>query len=659
MAYSKQTWVRGEKVSSAKLNHMEDGIEAISANGAIDTANLAPAAVTNEKLDQEAVDSDNIRTGAIITPLIYDGAVTLPKLSGDVNAHLAIEYENITWEHGGINLNTGETTADGSLSRSRVIEYLDTRDIINIINDSNSVLWLCFYARSNGAYTFENAVNVDAGTTWSASNNHARYVRFDFRSSTEDAENIYVLTQDVKNSLDYIQNTKYEKRLYDVDGITPVSLNDFFKGNIALNGTSVTYANYAKRIATRKGVTYSLTKGDSIYLSDYTDARFYVYWRVGNNWYSSGAWITGGIYTVPVTGDYAVLLSNKTEKDQSDVSDLASLLIIKKNNLVSYVAGIVEMVKAGQKPKNNTANAYLSEAKPLTLLHFSDVHGDAVETDRINDVYQDVVNLCNDVICTGDMCESRFSDDASFITDKGFLLCIGNHDALADPTGWDWSQIATQQQLYDKFFAPTIANWGVTYTPNTTYYYKDYEENGIRLVVLNNFLSADDMETQKTWLTSTLNDAITNDLSVIIAMHYHPNNAQKIDSNFTRLDKEPMQQSSGGAIPYRVQQFIQSGGKFICYLVGHEHSDYVMNSSDYPNQIAICIDAASLSQSNIYSELARRYGDKSQDLYNVCIFDTSTKTIKLIRVGCDDDNYIRSRKSLSIKYDTRQIIAEQ
>lgn len=81
MAYSKQTWVRGEKVASTKLNHMEDGIAAISANGAIDTANLANASVTNEKLDQEAVDSNNIRAGAINTPLIYDGAVTSDKIA--------------------------------------------------------------------------------------------------------------------------------------------------------------------------------------------------------------------------------------------------------------------------------------------------------------------------------------------------------------------------------------------------------------------------------------------------------------------------------------------------------------------------------------------------------------------------------------------------
>lgn len=94
MAYDKQTWVRGEKVASAKLNHMEDGIAAISANGAIDTANLAPAAVTNDKLDQEAVDSNNIRVGAIITPLIYNGAVTKAKIDSGAYGAIASVYDN-------------------------------------------------------------------------------------------------------------------------------------------------------------------------------------------------------------------------------------------------------------------------------------------------------------------------------------------------------------------------------------------------------------------------------------------------------------------------------------------------------------------------------------------------------------------------------------
>jgi hypothetical protein len=142
-------------------------------------------------------------------------------------------------------------------------------------------------------------------------------------------------------------------------------------------------------------------------------------------------------------------------------------------------------------------------------------------------------------------------------------------------------------------------------------------------------------------------------------MHYHPKNAQKISCNFTRIDKDPMAQSAGGSLEYRVAQFISAGGKFICYLVGHEHTDYILNSSDYPNQIAICIDASSVSQCNIYSELDRKYGNHTQDLMNLTIFDTSTQTIKIIRVGCDSDNYLRSRKMMSIRYDSREIIAQE
>lgn len=612
------------------------------------TARTNIGAVSQDEVDQAIAVEATAREAADDELKVYLSDVDL-----SVN-----KYVNLTWEQGGINLNTGDTTADGSTTRSRVVEYLDTKNIVEVINKSNATLWLCFYSFSNGTYAFVNAINVDAGNSWKTATNHARYLRLDFRSSLEDAEKVRLLASNVQYQIDNIDMTKAVQRIGNIDDIVPVSLNDFFNGNISLSGTAVAYTNYANRTATRQGVTYPLKKGDLIYLSDYTNARFYVYWNVNGNWYSNNGWITTGIYAVTVTGNYAILLSNKTEAPQTSVVDLANLLIIKKNDLKPYVSELVEEIKCGLKPYNPSSNAYLTEKKPLVLFHFSDIHGDVIETDRINDVYQKVVDVCDDVICTGDMCESRFSDDASFITDKGFLLCIGNHDALSDPTGWDWTQMATQQQLYNKFLA-NIASWGATYTQNITYYYKDYTSKGIRLIVLNNSVSTEDMEVQLEWLTNILNDAITNNLSVIIAMHYHPSNAQKIDSNFTRLDKELFPQSSGGAIPYRVQQFIQGGGQFICYLVGHEHSDYILNSSDYPNQIAICIDASSVSQSNIYSELDRRYGDQSQDLYNVCVFDTSTKTIKIVRVGCDIDNYLRSRKSMCIRYDTGEIVSQE
>ena len=89
MAYTAKTWVTGEVIQAVDLNHAEQGIataqsgvDAISANGAIGTANLANASVTNAKLDQGAVDTSNIANGAVGTTEIQDGAVTTPKIAG-------------------------------------------------------------------------------------------------------------------------------------------------------------------------------------------------------------------------------------------------------------------------------------------------------------------------------------------------------------------------------------------------------------------------------------------------------------------------------------------------------------------------------------------------------------------------------------------------
>lgn len=566
---------------------------------------------------------------------------------------------SLTWEHGGINLNTGETTDDSSTTRSRVIDYLDTAKLLSVKNNSSAVLWILYYDYSNSQYVFKSSQNVDPGTEYSFSTNHARYCRFDFRSSLANTADIILYSSNVKSELEDIANAKTRERLSDIDGILNLPLSDFFNGNLQLSGTSLSYGNYSKRTATRQGISYPLEEGDEIYLTDYTDAKFIPYWEIGGLYYVNSQWITTGKFTVTKKANYIILLANVTEKDQDGVFPLASLLVIRKNTLKTYAENLATNIKAALKPINTVLDGYLTQPKPLALFHFSDIHGDATETNRINSVYQPVVDECDDVLCTGDMVASRFANDASFIINKGFLLCIGNHDALADPTGWDWSQMATQQELYNKFFAPDIANWGVQYTPGLTYYYKDYTESNIRLIVLNNLLNTADMDVQKEWLTNILNDALTNNLAVVIAMHYHPINATKIDSNFTKIDTNPQSSTtSGGAIPYRVSQFIANGGEFICYLVGHEHSDYILNSSDYPNQITVCIDAASVSQSNAYSELSRDYGDNSQDLYNVCVLDRSTKTIKLIRIGCDMDNYMRSRKYFSIRYNNRQIVAQ-
>ena len=75
---------------------------------------------------------------------------------------------------------------------------------------------------------------------------------------------------------------------------------------------------------------------------------------------------------------------------------------------------------------------------------------------------------------------------------------------------------------------------------------------------------------------------------------------------------------------------------YLCYI---NLSNYNPNKNDLigikNNQLCICVDALSRQQGDQYSDTARVDGKKSQDLANVVVIDTSSKVIKIIRVGAD------------------------
>lgn len=315
-------------------------------------------------------------------------------------------------------------------------------------------------------------------------------------------------------------------------------------------------------------------------------------------------------------------------------------------------------VQEGKKPLNITENQYLSQPPVLTFMHLSDYHGDSQELEWIYNDWKDVLLLADDYLCTGDMVSGKFDNPFLFypttenVMARSTLLCIGNHDAINDPTGWDWTQTATQEQLYNKFFAPTIGYWGVTHEGTNTYYYKDYPSHGIRLIVLNDMLQGADLYAQQYWLENT---ALDTSYSVVIAKHYIPGTAIDIPCAFTSLDSRSSISTKDTGIDDIVQQFINNGGKFICYLCGHTHQDLVVYLTDYPSQIAIVIDAAGRVVCNAWSDVMRYDDQRSRDLFNMIQFDTSNQLIKITRCGCNYDRYMRHKDTLCINYETKQI----
>lgn len=323
-----------------------------------------------------------------------------------------------------------------------------------------------------------------------------------------------------------------------------------------------------------------------------------------------------------------------------------------------YLHDASNKILEGKKPINTSSFGYLAQPPVLTLLHYSDYHGD---DDELNYIYYNwgrVLDLCDDYICTGDMIRERFSDSFEYFANtsdlhaKQTMLVIGNHDALAAQTGFDWNDVATQREEYDKFLAPTIGYWNVVYTEGLTYYYKDYESQNIRLIVLNDMLKDADMIAQLNWLETV---ALNTDKYVVIAKHYLPPTPVRIDSTFTAIDYNPSGYGDS-LIPQVVNSFITNGGKFICYMVGHQHYDFVARLSEYPNQLCICVDAASREQCNQWSDVMRYDNEISRDLFNIVQFDTSTQTIKIIRCGCNYDRYLRHKDTLSLNWNNGTVI---
>lgn len=326
-----------------------------------------------------------------------------------------------------------------------------------------------------------------------------------------------------------------------------------------------------------------------------------------------------------------------------------------------YRTDAINKLLAGKKPLNMSFDGYKSQPPVLTLLHYSDYHGDNEELDWIYGDWSSVVSECDAYICTGDLVTDRFSNtfdyfsNTSYMAAKRTMLVIGNHDAYYQQSGYDGSQIAPESELFDKYFAPTIQYWGVQYQTGKTYYYKDFESQQIRLIVLDEMLLGADAYAQQVWLQNT---ALQTTYSVVIARHFPVTNPAYIPTTFTALDIISPNGGGGNVtgIEAIVQNFINNGGKFICYICGHTHRDIVSYSLDYPTQISIAVDAASRKQCNEWSDCMRYDDQISRDLFNVIQFDTSVHCIKMIRCGCNYDNRVREKNTLCIDYQTKEVL---
>ena len=324
----------------------------------------------------------------------------------------------------------------------------------------------------------------------------------------------------------------------------------------------------------------------------------------------------------------------------------------------------------------NTPSSNYSVHHGLNLLHFSDLHGDAVNLKRITDYYTTYASYIDDVLFTGDMVNYQWSDGIDFwnnnSTTKKFLVAIGNHDPLVS---YDW-YAKDAAACHDRYLA-NIANWGVVQpTSKVCSYYKDYTAYNIRLIVLDgmrwNPMKSD--AAQDAWLKTTLDEALGKSYSVIVASHFFggegvPDNSINFDAYYddiSWIDSDAATSKLGygylnANVSKYIDDFMTNGGDFVCYLGGHTHADFFRRLKNYPKQLQINVANAGINDN--VTKGAECYVNRAkdtnwQDLFNIVSIHPTLGILSVIRVGNDFDCIGRHMGTIVFDYKNSRVLSQ-
>lgn len=296
----------------------------------------------------------------------------------------------------------------------------------------------------------------------------------------------------------------------------------------------------------------------------------------------------------------------------------------------------------------------------LSFIHFSDVHAKLANWNRVLKFANAYADFFAFVIHTGDYVRNDQSNAVDLYgdgiaCDLPVLNTVGNHDIYTDFASRTVAPIATTRSI---IFPDDTTGWGVTFGPSTDamYYYKDFPTEKVRLVVLDEYYN---LAEQTTWLADILADAKSNGYHVLTATHEVTKPITLFsDNTFCAYDAEELTVAglnhSSSPFDAVIKTFKDGGGVHIANLCGHEHVD-MMGKTDAG--IFNIVIGTSFELTADASDANRVNNTVTQDLFNCVGINTNTGVIKLIRIGCDTDHYLRSRKTLAYNYLNDVLIA--
>ena len=365
---------------------------------------------------------------------------------------------------------------------------------------------------------------------------------------------------------------------------------------------------------------------------------------------------------------------------QFDIEDITNYKLFAEVNAHDIVTENEEAITRIQ-ASNWWWGAKAERPSMLNLLHFSDIHGWKAELERVVKMkrYLEENGMLTDAICTGDLVTASYGGgdyENIWLKTAGtsdILFAIGNHDTYRQ--GGSPHGTLTAAEKYAAYFDGHTSGWEITMESDTSYYYKDYAESGIRLIVVDTSVGDSDPD-QKTWLETVLADAKTLNYAVIVAAHYLRLNSSTDIKSATIYDNcwsntraraagtDTMTYDwTGTDIVKCVTDFISNGGTFICYLIGHTHSDIIGYPTGHPDQLIITVCAAAVGEAiaanrvNTCGDLPRKTGSKTEDCFNLITVNPTNKVLHCIRIGSDINMLQIPRKAFCWDYDNHAFIS--
>ena len=314
----------------------------------------------------------------------------------------------------------------------------------------------------------------------------------------------------------------------------------------------------------------------------------------------------------------------------------------------------------------------------VSFLWFTDIHENTDNLKRILEWNAKYDKYIDDVISTGDQMSYSYTDDFSWWGKYGagkILQLIGNHDAWIYEATYEAGSyegtpirkngahyIMSQKDVYNLFFSNYVSDWKVTQPAyadslGLCYYYKDYDN--LRLIMLDcmHYGVADDLDEKKKsrqnkWLINVLDDAIRQNLPVIIGSHYPIAATIPTTCTYTRANSGKYETVLNNEAYKNVSRFIDNGGILVCWLAGHGHYDEIgVLEADQRQVVIRCATANDIRYTQNHGGNERQNGKKSQDSFNCISIDPSQNLIYMVKVGADVNEDGERKRIMKYRYD--------